>query len=46
MTPAGDASYRYTYNKIAGNIPLGIKKGLALVIITGAKSPIKQNKNG
>lgn len=31
MTPAGDASYRYTYNKIAGNIPLGIKKGLALV---------------
>lgn len=30
-TPAGDASYRYTYNKIAGNIPLGIKKGLALV---------------
>ena len=31
MTPAGDASYRYTYNKTAGNIPLGIKKGLALV---------------
>ena len=29
--PAGDASYRYTYNKTAGNIPLGIKKGLALV---------------
>lgn len=26
-----DASYRYTYNKTAGNIPLGIKKGLALV---------------
>lgn len=31
MTPAGDASYRYTYNKTAENIPLGIKKGLALV---------------
>lgn len=31
ISPAGDASYRYTYNKTAGNIPLGIKKGLALV---------------
>lgn len=31
QTFLGDASYRYTYNKTAGNIPLGIKKGLALV---------------
>lgn len=31
LAALGDASYRYTYNKTAGNIPLGIKKGLALV---------------
>lgn len=31
LAALGGASYRYTYNKTAGNIPLGIKKGLALV---------------
>lgn len=43
MTPAGDASYRYTYNKTAGNILWALKRvWLWLAIITHGQTPERQ----